>query len=114
VTISDSEIRALSSGSSLNGVVLWFEGYVSRDREWDPGCGMVGVGGSRDIRGVALSSPKGSSAVSSGGSSAGAGFVLHRQILLHLGHESTYSSLVNVTALALPLSSSLNISTNRS
>jgi hypothetical protein len=74
---------------------------------------MVGVGGSRDIRGVALSSPNGSSAVSSGGSSA-AGFGLHRQKLLHLGHESTYSSLVNVTALALPPSSSLNISTNRS
>jgi hypothetical protein len=98
----------------LNGVILWFEGYVSRARDWDPGCGMVGVGGSRDIRGVALSSPSGSLDTSRGGISAGADFGLLRQILLHLGHESTYSSLVNDTALALPLSSSLNISTNRS
>jgi len=114
VTISDSVIRGLSSGSSLNGVELWFEGYVSRDKELDRGCGMVGVGGSRDIRGVALSSLNGSFAVSRDGSSAGAGLGLHRQKILILGHKETYSSLVNVTALALPLSSSLNISTNRS
>jgi len=79
VTISDSDIRALSSGSSLNGVELWFEGYVSRDKELDRGCGMVGVGGSRDILGAALTSPNGSFAVSSGGSSVGAGLGLHRQ-----------------------------------
>jgi hypothetical protein len=49
VTISDSDIRALSSGSSLNGVVLWLDRYESRD--WELRFGVIGVGGSRDIRG---------------------------------------------------------------
>jgi hypothetical protein len=48
---------------------------------------MVGVGGSRDIRGVALTSPNGSLDTSSGGSSAGAGFGLHRQNIIVLGHK---------------------------
>jgi hypothetical protein len=74
----------------------------------------MGVGASTDIRGGVASSPNGSLAVSSDGRSVVDALGLYNQTPSTAITKPAYNSLVNATALALPPSSSLNISTSRS
>jgi hypothetical protein len=75
----------------------------------------MGVGASTDIRGgVAASSPNGSLTVSRDVRSVVDALGLYSQTLSTAITKPAYNSLVKATALALPPSSSLNISTSRS